>query len=102
MRVLRQRFKEALESGGFDLPVTDEELTQQLELVLVRKTPAISKHLKNIYDSGELTPQATSSKMETVQPEGERQITRELEYYNLDAVIGDDRLAGHTAQFQHA
>lgn len=36
LRVLRQRFKEALESGGFDLPVTDEELTQQLELVLVR------------------------------------------------------------------
>ena len=51
------------------------------------KTPAISKHLKNIYESGELTPQATISKMETVQSEGERQITRELEYYNLDAVI---------------
>lgn len=51
------------------------------------KTPAISKHLKNIYESGELTPQATISKMETVQPEGDRQITRELEYYNLDAVI---------------
>ena len=30
---------------------------------------------------------ATISKMETVQPEGDRQITRELEYYNLDAVI---------------
>ena len=51
------------------------------------KTPAISKHLKNIYESGELTPQATISKMETVQSEGERQITRELEYYNIDAVI---------------
>ena len=51
------------------------------------KTPAISKHMKNVYESGELTPQATISKMETVQSEGERQITRELEYYNLDAVI---------------
>lgn len=51
------------------------------------KTPAISKHLKNIYESGELTPMATISKMETVQSEGERQINRELEYYNLDAVI---------------
>ena len=51
------------------------------------KTPAVSKHLKNIYESGELTPQATISKMETVQSEGVRQITRELEYYNLDAVI---------------
>ena len=42
------------------------------------KTPAISKHLKNIYESGELMPQATVSKMETVQSEGERHITREL------------------------
>ena len=39
------------------------------------KTPAISKHLKNIYESGELTPQATISKMETVQPEGDRSIS---------------------------
>ncbi len=37
------------------------------------KTPAISKHLKNIHESGELTPQATISKMETVQSEGERE-----------------------------
>lgn len=51
------------------------------------KTPAISRHLKNIYESGELTPEATLSKMETVQSEGERQITRDLEFYNLDAVI---------------
>jgi hypothetical protein len=51
------------------------------------KTPAISKHLKNIYESGELTPQATISKMVTVQPEGDRQITRKLEYYDLDAVL---------------
>ena len=44
------------------------------------KTPAISKHLKNIYESGELMPQATVSKMETVQSEGARHITRELDY----------------------
>ena len=48
---------------------------------------AISKHLKNIYESGELTPEATISKMETVQTEGERQIARSVEFYNLDAVI---------------
>jgi len=34
------------------------------------KIPAISKYLKNIYDSGELIPEATISKMETVQTEG--------------------------------
>ena len=50
-------------------------------------TPAISKHLKNIYDSGELNQAATVSKMETVQIEGGRQIAREIEVYNLDAVI---------------
>jgi hypothetical protein len=49
--------------------------------------PAISKHLKNIYISGELTQEATISKMETVQIEGGRQVIREMEIYNLDAVI---------------
>ena len=51
------------------------------------KIPAISKHLKNIYETGELVPEATISKMETVQTEGARQISREVEFYNLDAVI---------------
>jgi hypothetical protein len=51
------------------------------------KVPAVNKHLKNIYSSGELTPEATISKMEIVQTEGGRQVAREQEYYNLDAVI---------------
>lgn len=51
------------------------------------KIPAISKHLKNIYESKELIPEATVSKMEMVQVEGKRQVTREVEVYNLDAVI---------------
>lgn len=48
---------------------------------------AISKHLANIYESGELQREATVSKMETVQQEGNRQVTRTIEYYNLDAII---------------
>jgi hypothetical protein len=51
------------------------------------KIPAINKHLKNIYASGELTREATISKMETVQTEGGREITRQVEFYNLDAMI---------------
>lgn len=51
------------------------------------KIPAISKHLKNIYISGELTEKATISKMETVQTEGARQISRTIDVYNLDAAI---------------
>lgn len=48
---------------------------------------AISKHLDNIYESGELQREATFSVLETVQQEGARQVTRKLEYFNLDAVI---------------
>ena len=50
-------------------------------------TPAISKHLKNIYDEGELTFSPTVSKMEIVQDEGERSVSRIVEFYNLDAII---------------
>ena len=51
------------------------------------KTPAISRHLKNIYDGDELNREATVSKMEIVQVEGQREIAREVEIYNLDAAI---------------
>jgi hypothetical protein len=49
--------------------------------------PAISKHLDNIYDEGELSKSATISKMEIVQDEGGRKITRQIDFYNLDAII---------------
>ena len=49
--------------------------------------PAISKHLNNIFETGELNKDATVSKMEIVQQEGERQVTRNLDFYNLDAII---------------
>jgi len=49
--------------------------------------PAISKHLDNIYLDGELERPATISILETVQKEGNRNVTRKIEYYNLDAVI---------------
>ena len=49
--------------------------------------PNISKHLSNIYEEGELRKEATVSKMEIVQLEGERQVKRQAEFYNLDAII---------------
>ena len=49
--------------------------------------PAITKHLQNIYDEGELSRDATLSKMEIVQKEGGRDVTRSVIYYNLDAII---------------
>ena len=51
------------------------------------QVPAISKHLQNIYDDGELLRDATVSKMETVQNEGGRSIKRSVDFYNLDAII---------------
>lgn len=60
---------------------------EQMALLFDVQKAAISKHLKNIYASGELERVATVSKMETVQKEGVRQVIRQIEYFNLDAVI---------------
>ena len=51
------------------------------------EVPAISKHLSNIFSEGELQPEATVSKMETVQEEGNRNVKRTRDFYNLDAII---------------
>jgi hypothetical protein len=51
------------------------------------KVPAISKHLDNIYLDKELTFESTVSKMEMVRKEGNRNVKRNLEFYNLDAII---------------
>ena len=48
---------------------------------------AISKHIKNIFASGELIKEATVSKMETVQAEGGRTVVRVQEFFNLDVII---------------
>ena len=47
----------------------------------------ISEHLSNIYNSGELQKEASVRKFRTVQNEGGRKVNRDLEYYNLDAII---------------
>ena len=49
--------------------------------------PAISKHLSNIFENGELQKETTLSILETVQIEGNRQVKRKMEFYNLDAII---------------
>jgi len=49
--------------------------------------PAISKHLKNIFESGELEEDRTVSKMEIVRNEGSREVKRETTFYNLDVII---------------
>ena len=49
--------------------------------------PAISKHLSNIFADGELEREATVSKMEIVRQEGNREVRRQVDCYNLDAII---------------
>jgi len=47
----------------------------------------ISRHLKNIFEEGELAPEATLTKNVRVQDEGGRKVAREIEFYNLNAMI---------------
>lgn len=51
------------------------------------KTPAINKHLNNIYKEQELHEESTISILETVQKEGRRNVSRNVAFYNLDAII---------------
>lgn len=75
------------ESGGPRLEVRlhDESvwlsLNQMAELFQVDKS-GISRHLKNIFESGELQREATVANFATVQSEGQRQVTRQVEYFN--------------------
>ncbi|NLD91294.1 MAG: virulence RhuM family protein [Fibrobacter sp.] len=47
----------------------------------------VSEHLKNIYASGELEESATIGKFPTVQTEGNREVKREVQFYNLDTIL---------------
>ena len=63
-------------------------LTQAQLADLYKSSKAnVSEHIKNIFDEGELDPAATVRKFRTVRTEGDRQVERELEYYNLDMII---------------
>lgn len=63
-------------------------LTQKAMAALFDVTKStISEHLSNIYASNEILKEATVREFRTVQTEGERNVTRNLEYYNLDAII---------------
>lgn len=67
------------------------------ELFQVTK-PTISEHVSNIYQEKELTADATVRKFRTVQTEGTRNVTREIEYYNLDMIISVGyRVKSHVA-----
>lgn len=90
--VLKQDMVENGEIGIFSL--NGEAYIKKLQddqngvflICLSEKYPPI---LKNIYDEGELTESSTISKMEIVQSEGSRQVKRNVDFYNLDAITCD-------------
>lgn len=73
-----------------DVRLQDETvwLTQPLMAQLFQTSvPNISMHIRNVYEDGELVPEATLKKFLTVREEGARRVQRNLDYYNLDMII---------------
>lgn len=63
-------------------------LTQALMAALFDKdVRTINEHLQNLYEEGELDPEATIRKFRIVRREGEREVARLIEHYNLDAIL---------------
>lgn len=60
---------------------------KQLTELFGKAKGTISEHIKHIFEDGELSPAATVRLFRTVQSEGGRDVTRELEHYNLDMVL---------------
>ena len=80
------------EDGLTKIEVTFDEDTVWLSLdqmaeLFQRDKSTISRHIKNIFTEGELRPEATVAKFATVQTEGNRKVTRDIDYYNLDVII---------------
>ncbi len=78
------------ENLALDVRVEDESvwLTQSQIVELFDSSKAnISEHLKHIFDSGELAKEATVRKFRTVRREGNRSVTRNIDFFNLDVII---------------
>ena len=73
-----------------DVKLEDETLwltqAQMCELYQTSRTNVV-EHIKHIYEEGELTMEATCRKFRQVRTEGNRKVSRELPYYNLDMII---------------
>jgi hypothetical protein len=84
-----------------DVRLEDETvwLTQKLMADLFQVTvPTINEHIKNIFNERELSPDATIRKFRIVQKEGQRNVTRMVDFYNLDMIISVGyRVKSHVA-----
>ena len=83
-------FKTEDEQIKIDVRFYDESVwlsIDQMAELFERNKSTISRHIKNVYEDKELTPEATVAKFATVQNEGGRQVERLIDYYNLDVII---------------
>ena len=91
------------EDGSIKIDVRFEGETvwlpqQQIAELFQTTTADISMHMRNIYAEGELAPEATIKKFLTVRQEGQRQVKRNLDFYNLDMIISVGyRVKSHVA-----
>lgn len=60
---------------------------EQMSMLFGRDKSTISRHIKNVFEEGELNLNSTVAKFATVQMEGSRTIERNIDYYNLDVII---------------
>ena len=75
---------------GIEVRVAEETvwLTQKLMAALFEVTvPTINEHLANLLEQGEIAAAATIRNFRTVQREGNRNVSRNVDFYNLDAII---------------
>ena len=83
-------FTKQSSEDGISVRIEDETiwLTQQSIATLFDKgRTTITEHIREIYDSGELTEEATCRKFRQVQKEGDRWVERMPQFYNLDMII---------------
>ena len=91
------------EDGRIKIDVRLDEETVWLSQALIAElfqtsVPNISMHIRNVYEEGELQPEATIKKFLTVRQEGGRAVRRQVDHYNLDMIISVGyRVKSHVA-----
>ena len=80
------------EDGKIKIDVRFENETvwlslDQMTTLFGRDKSTISRHIKNVFEEGELPNEATVANFATVQVEGNREVVRNIDYYNLDVII---------------
>ena len=73
-----------------DVTLSDDTVwltADQMAELFQRNKSTISRHIRNVFESGELNPDSTVAFFATVQNEGNRKVERNIAYYNLDVII---------------